>query len=144
MMLPVTINSCLKYINTSFSINVGTGTWCIEQLNDLYPKTSAGNTRPIAASNSFVAQTRRYPRLWRGTSKRWLFYVGMSLWYVVRLTTHLDLESRNILKSDFDFKSNLTSVIGNWANHSFLASYVSRHKVMDYDTCPHKWSCQRW
>ncbi len=32
----------------------------IEQLNDLYPKTSTGNTRPIAASNSFVAQTRRY------------------------------------------------------------------------------------
>jgi hypothetical protein len=26
----------------------------------LYPKTSAGNTRPIAASNSFVAQTRQY------------------------------------------------------------------------------------
>jgi hypothetical protein len=25
----------------------------------MYPKTSAGNTRPIAASNSFVAQTRR-------------------------------------------------------------------------------------
>ncbi len=32
----------------------------MEQLNDLYPKTSAGNTRPIAASNSFVAQTRQY------------------------------------------------------------------------------------
>jgi hypothetical protein len=27
------------------------------QKDDLYPKTSAGNTRPIAASNSFVAQT---------------------------------------------------------------------------------------
>ena len=26
----------------------------------LYPKTSAGNTRPITASDSFVAQTRRY------------------------------------------------------------------------------------
>ncbi len=60
MMLPATVNSCLKYIHTNFSINIGTGTWYIEQLNDLYPKTSAGNTRPIAASNSFVAQTRRY------------------------------------------------------------------------------------
>ncbi len=61
MMLPETSNSCLKYIQTNFSINIGTGTWYIEQLNDLYPKTSAGNTRPIAASNSFVAQTRQYP-----------------------------------------------------------------------------------
>ncbi len=26
----------------------------------LYPKTSAGNMRPIAASDSFVAQTRQY------------------------------------------------------------------------------------
>jgi hypothetical protein len=26
----------------------------------LYPKTSAGNTRPIAARDSFIAQTRRY------------------------------------------------------------------------------------
>ncbi len=60
MMLPVTNNSYLKYIHTNFSINVGTGTLYIEQLNDFYPKTSAGNTRPIAASDSFVAQTRRY------------------------------------------------------------------------------------
>ncbi len=48
MMLPATVNSCLKYIHTNFSINIGTGTWYIEQLNDLYPKTSAGNTRPIS------------------------------------------------------------------------------------------------
>ena len=53
-------NSCLKYIHTNFSINIRTGTWYIEQSNDLYPKTSAGNTRPIAASNSFAAQTRWY------------------------------------------------------------------------------------
>ncbi len=58
MMLPATVNSCLQYIHTNFSINVGTGTWYIGQLNDVYPKTSAGNTRSIAASNSFVAQTR--------------------------------------------------------------------------------------
>ncbi len=59
MILPATSNSCLKYIHTNFSINVGTGTWYIEQLNVLYPKTSAGNTRPIAARDSFVAQTRQ-------------------------------------------------------------------------------------
>jgi hypothetical protein len=57
MMLPATVNSYLKYIHTNISIYVGTGTWYIEQLNGLYPKTTAGNTRPIAASNSFVAQT---------------------------------------------------------------------------------------
>jgi hypothetical protein len=28
-------------------------------IKKLYPKTSAGNIRPIAASNSSVAQTRR-------------------------------------------------------------------------------------
>jgi hypothetical protein len=55
MMLPATTNSCLKYIHTNFSINVGTGTWYIEQLNDLYPQASAGNTRPITASDSSVA-----------------------------------------------------------------------------------------
>ncbi len=30
----------------------------LSTIKKLYPKTSAGNTRPIAASNSFVAQTR--------------------------------------------------------------------------------------
>ncbi len=55
MMLPATSNSCLKYIHTNYWINVGTGTWYIKQLNGLYTKTSAGNTRPIAASDSSVA-----------------------------------------------------------------------------------------
>ena len=58
MMLPATGNSCLKYIHTNISMYVGTGKWYIDQLNDLYPKTSTGNKRQIAASNSFVAQTR--------------------------------------------------------------------------------------
>ncbi len=35
------------------------------------------------------------------------------------LTTYLDLESCKILISGFDFKSNLTSVIGNFANPGF-------------------------
>ncbi len=88
--------------------------------------------------------SRIYPRLWRGTSKRWLFYIRMSLWYVVHLTTYLDLKSCKILRSGFDFKSNLTSAIGDLANCGFLASYVSRHKAMAYNTCPHEWSCQTW
>ncbi len=52
-MLPATNNSCLKYIHTNFSINIGTGSWYIEQLND-GDTTSAGNTRPITASNSLL------------------------------------------------------------------------------------------
>jgi hypothetical protein len=52
---------------------------------------------------------------------------------VARLTTYLDLKSREILKSGFNFKSNLTSAIGNLENCGFLASYVSRHKDMADD-----------
>jgi hypothetical protein len=53
---------------------------------------------------------------------------------VAHLTTYLDLESRKILRSGFDFKSNLTSAIGYLANRGFLASYLSRHKAMAYNT----------
>jgi hypothetical protein len=60
MMLPATRSSCLKYIHTNISIYVGTGTRYIDTLNDLYPKTSTGNTRHIAASATFVVQTRQY------------------------------------------------------------------------------------
>ncbi len=56
----------------------------------------------------------------------------MSLWYVARLTTYLDLEYCEILRSGFDFKSNLTSAIDDLANRGFLASYVSRHRAMAY------------
>jgi hypothetical protein len=52
---------------------------------------------------------------------------------MVHLTTYLDLKSCKILISGFDFKSNLTAVIGDLANLSFLASYVSCHKAMAYD-----------
>ncbi len=52
---------------------------------------------------------------------------------MARLTTYLDLESCKILRFGFDFKSNLTSAIGNLANCGFLASYVSRHNAMAYD-----------
>jgi hypothetical protein len=57
----------------------------------------------------------------------------MSLWYVARLTTYLDLESHEIQRSGFNFKSNLTSAIGDLANRGILASYVSHHKAMAYD-----------
>ncbi len=60
MTLPLTSNSCSKYCHTNSSIEVGTGAGYIEQLNNLYPKTSAGNIRPITASDSSVAQTRQY------------------------------------------------------------------------------------
>ncbi len=52
---------------------------------------------------------------------------------MVRLTTYLDLESLEIQRSSFDFKSNLTSAIGDLANHNILASYVSRLNAMAYD-----------
>jgi hypothetical protein len=37
---------------------------------------------------------------------------------VARFTTYLDLESLEIRRSGFDFKSNLTSAIGNLANRN--------------------------
>jgi hypothetical protein len=36
-------------------------------------------------------------------------------------------------KIQFDFKSNLTSVIGDISKLGHLASYVSRHNAMAYD-----------
>jgi hypothetical protein len=38
------------------------------------------------------------------------------------------------LKIRFDFKSNLTSAIGNFSESQHLASYVSHHNAMAYDT----------
>jgi hypothetical protein len=55
-----------------------------------------------------------------------------------RLTTYLDLKSLKIQRSGFDFKLNLTSVIGVSANRNILASYVSRLNAMDYATRPHE------
>ncbi len=52
---------------------------------------------------------------------------------MAHLTTYLDIESRKILRSGFDFTLNLTSAIGDLANRGFLASYVSRHTAMAYD-----------
>jgi hypothetical protein len=42
------------------------------------------------------------------------------------------------LKIWFSFKSNLTSAISNFSKLRHLASYVSHHNAMTYDTCPHK------
>ncbi len=53
---------------------------------------------------------------------------------MAHLATYLDLESLEIQRSSFDFKSNLTSAIGNLANRDVLTSYVSRHNVMAYDS----------
>jgi hypothetical protein len=38
---------------------------------------------------------------------------------VARLTTYLDIESRKILRSGFDFTSNPLSAIGDLANRGF-------------------------
>jgi hypothetical protein len=53
---------------------------------------------------------------------------------VAHLTTYLDIKSRKILRSGFDFMSNLTSAIGDLANRGFLASFVSCHTAMAYDS----------
>jgi hypothetical protein len=42
----------------------------------------------------------------------------MSLYYVARLTPYLDLKSLKIQRSGFDFKSNLTSAIGDLVNRN--------------------------
>ncbi len=47
----------------------------------------------------------------------------MSLKYVARLTTYLDFKSLKIRRSGFNFKSNLTSAIGDLANCNILAGY---------------------
>ena len=52
---------------------------------------------------------------------------------MARLATYLDLESLEIQRSGFNFKSNLTSAIGDLANRDILASYVSRPNAMAYD-----------
>jgi hypothetical protein len=57
---------------------------------------------------------------------------------MARLTTYLDLESLEIQRSGFDFMSNLTSAIGDLENCNILASHVSRHNAMAYDTRPHE------
>jgi hypothetical protein len=49
-----------KYLVAMLAITSGfqkTGVFKEFFHNKMYPKTSAGNTRPIAAGNSFVAQT---------------------------------------------------------------------------------------
>jgi hypothetical protein len=67
---------------------------------------------------------------------------------VARLTTYLDLESLKIQRSGFDFKLNLTSVIGDLANWVVLTSYVSRLNAMAYDRQwqqrRERWQRQQW
>ncbi len=53
---------------------------------------------------------------------------------MAHLTTYLDLESLEIQRSGFDFKSNLTSAICDLTNRDILASYVFRLNAMAYDT----------
>ncbi len=48
------------------------------------------------------------------------------------------------LKIQFNFNPKLKSAIGDFSKSWHLASYVSRHNAIAYDTRPHKWSCQTW
>jgi hypothetical protein len=52
--------------------------------------------------------------------------------HILPLTWILNLVK--VLRSGFDFKSNLTCAIGNFSESQLLASYVSRHKAMAYDS----------
>jgi hypothetical protein len=59
----------------------------------------------------------------------------MSLWYVARLITYLDLAS--IFKiQKIRVRLQVESYISDWlfSGLRLLASYVSRHKAMAYDT----------
>ncbi len=61
----------------------------------------------------------------------------MSLWYVVRLITYLNLAS--IFKiQKIRFRLQVESYISDWlfSESRLLASYVSRHKAMAYDNFP--------
>jgi hypothetical protein len=62
----------------------------------------------------------------------------MSLGYVARLTTYLDLES--ILRLEDPVRLQVDSYISDkqFGQLQHLASYVSRHNAMAYDTCPRK------
>ncbi len=106
------------------------------------------NTNPLVATKIMILSweqfqvkekdhdpySRMYPRSWCGMSEWWLIYVGFSLLYVAHLTTYLDLESLEIRRSGFDFRSNLTSAIGHLGNRDILASFVARLNAMVYDT----------
>jgi hypothetical protein len=62
-------------------------------MKKLHPKTSAGNIRPIAASDSSVAQTRRYPPYFLAQILK-LWVTGISKWYdyvLVEADSHLKL-----------------------------------------------------
>ncbi len=63
---------------------------------------------------------------------------------MARLTTYLDLKSLEIQRSGFNFKSNLTSAIGNLANPDILASYVSCLNAMAYDRLKPRVAQRRW
>jgi hypothetical protein len=65
-----------------------------------------------------------------------------SMWRILPLTWTSNLFWDSKIR--FNFKSNLTSAISNFSKSRHLASYVSCHNAMAYDTRPHKWSYQMW
>jgi hypothetical protein len=113
-------------LGSTYRIGIGLDTSLIpiHAISYLYTDSSGG-----------ILIYSRYP-----TKPRWrLIHVEMSLWYVMHLNTYLDLGSYlKDTKIRFNCKSNLTSAIGNSSKLGHLASYVSRHNAMAYDTRPHK------
>jgi hypothetical protein len=119
-------------LGSSYRIGIGLDTSLIpiHAISYLYTDSSRG-----------ILIYSRYP-----TKPRWcLIHVGMSIWYVVCLNTYLDLGSY-LKDTKIQFQLLVESYISNWqfSKSWHLASYVSRHNAMAYDTCPHKWSCQTW
>ncbi len=72
-------------------------------------------------------------------------HVWLPMWCVMRLAIHVDLLNLSLRYKDwvqlhvvFYISNRLISESGH------LASYVSCHNAMAYDTCPYKWSYQTW
>ncbi len=72
-------------------------------------------------------------------------YLRRSVTIVCGASYHL-LGSQISQDSKIRFWLQVESYIGNWqfSKWQHLASYVSHHNAMAYDTRPHEWSCQTW
>ncbi len=109
---------------------------------ELDPSFNFSSTLPYKHTNSYriSCNIQDVSLCWYGGS----FRVGMPLWYVVRLTTYLDLLSVfKIQRSDMTIsRVFINNTLLSESQH--LASYVSRQNAMAYDTRPHEWSYQTW
>ena len=108
-------------LESTYRIGVGLDTSLIPTDATSYPSTD---------SYGGIFMCSRYPSELRW----WLIHVGMSLWYVARLITYLDLASIFKIQKIW-FRLQVESYISDWlfSESRLLASYVSRHKAMAYD-----------